>query len=63
MMHGTYIGLVESLSGKTALLIKNVLNPGFSAQFDDVSTGLGHGWHNFAADDFTLDPEATDETT
>lgn len=55
MMHGTYIGPIKSLEGKTASLIENIINPGVSAQFDDVSTGLGHGWHNFVNEDFELD--------
>ncbi len=28
-----------------------------TAQFDDVSTGLGYGWHNFPKSEWELDPE------
>lgn len=56
MMHGTYVGLVKSLEGKTATLLTNKLNLcEYLAQFDDVSTGLGHGWHRFPDSDFVLD--------
>ena len=55
LLHGTYTGPRYELVGKTALLITNKLNPDFSAQFDDVSTGLGHGWWPFPTDDFKLD--------
>lgn len=55
LSHGTYIGPIESLKGKTALLIENIVNPGVSAQFDDVSPGYDYGWTNFASEDFDLD--------
>lgn len=50
--HWTYVGKDASLKGKTALV-------GFAwfggmpvAQFDDIETGYGFGWHHFRENDF-----------
>lgn len=57
-LKGTYIGNPNSkrqktLKGKTALL--QISRPGFvKAQFDDRSTGLGYGWHEFPERKFTI---------
>ena len=57
LRHGTYIGTAEpKLKGKTALL--RLYGPVLTAQFDDVSTGLAYGWHNFPRSEWELDPEA-----
>lgn len=52
-MHGTYVGSVEKLKGKTALLMTCCM--GWLAQFDDRSTGFAYGWYEFGHDDFELD--------
>jgi hypothetical protein len=59
---GTYIGPDEQLKGKTALIITGGKKaPGcivpmdcVMIQADDVSTGLGHGWHEFSAADWEI---------
>ena len=60
---GTYVGdKVSHLRGKTALIRPEVMKAGklemctgrVLAQFDDVETGLGYGWHAFAADEFEI---------
>jgi hypothetical protein len=60
MIHGVYIGALPELKGKTALLqtqehMQARANATVLAQFDDVSTGLGLGWHQFPVTDFELD--------
>lgn len=68
--HGTYIGPRKELKGKRALVKierhyvqdmipshGEVVSVTVTAQFDDVATGLGHGWHNFRLDDFDIDPK------
>lgn len=40
------------LCGKEALLREAHLPNYYLAQFDDVGTGLGHGWHPFPREDF-----------
>ena len=60
---GTYTGnrpdaKGKALQGKTSLLLLNSETPEIvKAQFDDVATGLGHGWHVFDAVEFELEPE------
>lgn len=45
----------KSLKGKTALLDRHKCPPGFvRAQFDDISTGLGYGWHKFPETHFRI---------
>lgn len=61
MMHGTYVGQVVGLLDKTALLMNNRTPGEYLAQFDNVATGFGYGWHRFPCDAFVLDccdPEA-----
>ena len=59
---GTYIGPIEKLKGKTALLL-----PGDScvlrAQFDDMDTGYGLGWHTFSKANFELHPKVDFDDT
>jgi len=60
MKHGTYTGDKfdvhgQSLKGKTALLMDTA--EGLKAQFDDVATGYGHGWHLFPSEGWEIDPE------
>ncbi len=67
MLKGTYVGANETLKGKTALLMearhaRPTVENGFgsecfSAQFDDVGTGFGYGWHIFMKTDFQIDKE------
>lgn len=67
MRRGTYVGggsdaKGKPLDGKTALLLVGDTNSVQSqtrvkAQFDDVATGLGHGWHEFPKDAFDIEPE------
>jgi hypothetical protein len=58
ILKGTFVGSPnsvrkKSLKGKTALLQRK--EPGFVyAQFDDVSTGLGYGWHRFPEGHFQI---------
>ena len=59
MMHGTYVGTDDALADKTAILMDSDRHLGeYLAQFDDVSTGLGYGWHRFPVIDFELDKPA-----
>jgi len=52
--HGIYIGSRADLKDKGALLQAG--KPGKAlAQFDDVKTGLGYGWHEFDKSDFKVD--------
>jgi len=59
--HGTYVGPVEKLKGKTALLLPggddDDDSPDLQAQFDDIDTGFGHGWYTFSKSSFEIDPE------
>lgn len=62
MRHGTYIGAVTALQGKTALLRIGEHYDRLLAQFDepDLQFGgqrLGVGWHTFSKSSFKLDPE------
>lgn len=53
MMHGTYIGDLPQFKGKTALL--RVGPDGILlAQFDDLSTGCGHGWYEFNRNEWRI---------
>ncbi len=55
--YGIYQGHKTELKGKRAL-IQRIPNSIFvDAQFNDVDTGLGHGWHEFYASDFIFDKE------
>lgn len=52
--HRRYIGSDPALYGKTAL-VGHTQEGGFPvAQFDDISTGYGYGWHEFGISDFSL---------
>lgn len=61
--HGTYIGSKRDtkgkpLAGQTSLLLVNDATPSVvKAQFDNIETGYGYGWHEFSADEFELDPK------
>jgi hypothetical protein len=70
---GIYIGPIADLKGKTALLMVEthyvqdmipshgqVQSVTLTAQFDDVHTGLGFGWHPFDIKDFDIKPEEDD---
>jgi len=57
MKRGTYIGGRLELRGKTALLLVSDA-PEILAQFDDVATGLGHGWHAFQSNEWSIDESA-----
>lgn len=66
MKTGKYIGSDRRLRGKTAFIIDNPLRircdpPSVKTdeqsvliQAYDVSTGLGHGWHEFPAEDWEI---------
>jgi len=55
MIHGTYIGGTDGgLMGKTAM-IQMVDETTLKAQFDDIGTGLGFGWHEFPASYWEID--------
>ena len=43
--NGTYVGIRRRLQGKTALI--KPAPGGWRAQFDDITTRLGYGWHWF----------------
>lgn len=48
-----YIGLRAELKGKKTLVQSMPERPGkLSVQFDDMSTGLGLGWHEFDEAEF-----------
>jgi hypothetical protein len=51
--HGTYTGPAPKFKGKTALL--RIKGYHLWAQFDDVKTGMGHGWYRFPSKLWTLD--------
>lgn len=55
MQHGIYIGTEPELRGKTALLM--ISDTEIKAQFDDVSTQLGHGWYTFKPEEWNIDEE------
>lgn len=52
--HGTYVGPLPLLKGKTADLICYPSGQCL-AQFDDVATGYGFGRHAFSTSNFELD--------
>jgi hypothetical protein len=57
-MHGTYIGPLTMLKGKTALLQRSTPDSiHVKAQFDDLSLphSITHGWTPFHASDFSVD--------
>ncbi len=58
---GKYIGDDRRLRGKTALVMtigyphRGIVPEGkVIIQTNDVSTGLGHGWHEFPAEDWEV---------
>ena len=72
-VHGTYVGALAHLKGKTALLHLSERTQ-VLAQFDDMKAtrdpellasrpdliwalSLGYGWHEFPAADFTVSPD------
>lgn len=55
LKRGIYVGSNASLHEKSALLL--ITETELKAQFDDVSTGLGHGWHKFNFNEFILETE------
>lgn len=56
MRAGTYIGPNEALKGKKALLQIVEGTKFVKVQFDDVTTGFGHGWHLRVASEFEIEP-------
>jgi len=63
MQNGIYIGSNKLLKGKTALVFVagkrcqcSVVPDGVvMVQVNDTSTGLGHGWHEFKAEDWKME--------
>jgi hypothetical protein len=59
---GTYVGVDIQLKGKTALVMtvgerspRGIVPVGcVMIQADDVSTGYGHGWHEFPESDWEI---------
>ncbi len=52
---GIYVGRKNHLKGERAM-IRPIENSIFvDAQFNNVDTGLGYGWHEFYASDFQID--------
>ena len=56
IQHGVYIGDRSELQGKTALLM--VSGDIAKAQFDDIGTGYGYGWHTFQRDEWDIEGDA-----
>lgn len=52
MVVGWYVGRRKDLQRKSALVFTDGVD--VAAQFDDVETGLGFGWHAFTADEFLI---------
>lgn len=60
---GTYIGSDQRLQGKTSLVMtigekspRGIVPEGkVMIQANDVSTGLGYGWHEFPAADWKVE--------
>lgn len=50
--HLPYHGEDPELAGKTALVGFTYVGGATVAQFDDVDTGYGYGWHHFHHSDF-----------
>lgn len=50
--HTVYVGRDQELKGKGALVGYAWGGGVCVAQFDDVDTGFGYGWHHFRNDDF-----------
>lgn len=55
MKSGKYIGSDPSLQDKTALVMDSHNEGKVMTQADDVSTGLGYGWHEFPATDWRVE--------
>jgi hypothetical protein len=55
---GTYIGPINCLKGQRALL--QLAGSHVLAQFNEVATGLGIGWHHFITADFIVDKPKPD---
>lgn len=53
MFFGTYIGALTQYWGKTALL-REGSDGILLAQFDDIATGCGYGWHEFNRSDWRI---------
>lgn len=54
MLAGRYIGPREDLKGKEAILQPRKIDNVMLAQFNDVKTGLGHGWFPFSPNDWQV---------
>jgi hypothetical protein len=52
MQHWKYIAERIELTGKYALVRPGETDDEIMVQFDDIGTGLGHGWHPFPKADF-----------
>lgn len=55
--YGTYHGRKTELQGKRALICRIPNSIFVDAQFNDLDTGLGHGWREFYASDFFFDKD------
>lgn len=56
MAHRTYVGPMTAYLGKTADTEPGATDASLLVQFDDVTTGLGYGWHTFPTSHFTSTP-------
>lgn len=52
LFHKEYIGDDSTLLGKKALVGFALVGGQSVAQFDDLETGYGSGWHHFKISDF-----------
>lgn len=52
LQRGTYVGGRQELQGETALLSQEGLV--WAAQFDNKTTGFGHGWWEFPLEHFEV---------
>lgn len=50
----TYVGPKDNLQGKAALVRDGAAADRVLAQFDDLKTGYGIGWHEFPRSDFRM---------
>lgn len=57
-IRGRYLGQNSYLLGKTALIRQHPTDYNLLlVQFNDTSTGMGHGWHTFDTRDFVIESE------
>jgi len=55
MIQGKYIGKVNNLQNKTALLFDSSDDNMYFVQFDNIELTNAHGWHLFKKSDFQVD--------